>query len=351
MNRIDDKYIAFEKNINNVVQFIDFIEMQEEEISNPHALKLVREVTHSSVPYNAMIISLYGNVELFIDEIAEAYIDKIYKLVGKYSKLPKKMREKHEMTSGEYLYNSGRFNNYDITIEEVVSNLNECLQGKANAKMNMKMLLKHGGNLRSEQIFKFFIELGVENIKARFLQNETTVNAYANQKGISFDDAKARLSAQNKEESSINYFEELDNLVEQRNQVAHSGRVDEKKSLNYIKENTVPFLLLFGKVISEILINDILKLLIDKNMVVEFPIIKDVFNSSIIWLELGDNSLSVGDKIIYTNGQVVGYCKIVSIRVDNKDVSMVESSQNREVTIGVDKKIKKNWKFFKYMFV
>ena len=113
MNRIEDKYIAFEKNINNVVQFINFIEMQEE-ISNPHALKLVREVTHSSVPYNAMIISLYGNVELFIDEIAEAYIDRIYRLVGKYSELHPKIREKHEMTSGEYIYNPGRFNNYDI---------------------------------------------------------------------------------------------------------------------------------------------------------------------------------------------------------------------------------------------
>lgn len=347
MNRIEDKYIAFEKNINNVVQFINFIEMQEEEISNPNALELVREVTHSSVPYNAMIISLYGNVELFIDEIAEAYIDKIYKLVGKYSELPKKMREKHEMTSGEYLYNSGRFNNYDFTIEEVVSNLNECLQGKDNAKMNMKMLLKHGGNLRSEQTFKFFMELGVENIRTRFLQSETTVNVYAKQKGLSFDDARARLSSQNKEESSINFFEELDNLVEQRNQVAHSGKVDEKKSLDYIKENTVPFLLLFGKVIAEILISDILNLLIVKNMLVEFPIIKDVFGNSIIWLELGNNSLTVGDEIIYTNGHVVGCCKIVSIRVDDQEVSMVESSKNKEATIGVDKRVKKNWKFFK----
>ena len=43
MNRIEDKYISFERNIKNVVRFMDFLEMQEEEIRNPQALELVRE--------------------------------------------------------------------------------------------------------------------------------------------------------------------------------------------------------------------------------------------------------------------------------------------------------------------
>ena len=348
MNRLKDKYYAFERNINNVVQFMNFIKMQEKEITNPKALELVKDVTHSSVPYNAMIISLYGSIELFIDEIAESYIEKLYKMVEKYPELPKKMREKHETTSGEYLSNPGRFNNYDITIEEVVCNLNDCLQGKENAKVNMKILLKHGGNLRSEQIFKFFTELGVENIRARFLQNEITIDSYSKQKGFTFDDARTRLASQNKEENSINYFEELDNLVEQRNQVAHSGKVDEKKSIDYIKENTVPFLLLFGKVISDILINDLLNLLIEKNKLQEFQTIKNVFRNNVIWLELGDNSLTVGDELVYTNGDMVGLCKIISIRVNDQEVSKVEPDENKEATIGVDKKVKKNWKFFKY---
>lgn len=348
MNKIKDKYIAFESNINNVVKFINFIEMQEEEISNPNALELVREVTHSSVPYNALIISLYGNIELFIDEIAETYIEKIYKLVGKYPELPQKMREKHEKTSGEYLANSGRFNNYGVTIENVVCNLNDCLQGKENAKVNMKMILKHGGNLNSEQSFNFFTELGVKSIKTKFLQSETTIKMYAKQKGISFENAKLRLTSQNQDESSINFFEELDNLVEQRNQVAHSGIVDEKKSLEYIKENTVPFLLLFGKVISEILINDILDLLIKKDMLSEFPEVKNVYNNETIWFVLGDNTISLDDKIVYTNGQNVGWCDVISIKVDNINVSNVDPLVNPEATVKVNKRVKRNWKFFKY---
>lgn len=348
MNRIEDKYISFERNIKNVVRFMDFLEMQEEEIRNPQAIELVREVIHSSVPYNAMIISLYGNVELFIDEVAEAYIDKIYRVVNRYPELPKRMREKHEMTSGEFLCNPGRFNNYETTIEDVVCNLNDCLQGKENAKMNMKMILKHGGNLKSEQTFKFFTDLGVENVKTRFLQSETTISEYAKQKGFSFEDARLRLLVQNKEESSINYFEELDNLVEQRNQVAHSGKVDEKKSLNYIKENTIPFLLLFGRVISEILTNDILNLLIEKHMLVGFAKVKKVYNNEVIWFELGENSLAVGDKIVYTNCQDVGFCDVVSIRVNDENVLSVDSLVNQEATVRVNKKVKSNWHFYKY---
>lgn len=348
MNKIEDKYSAFKSNIENVVKFMDFIEMQEDEISNPTALELVREVTHSSVPYNALIISLYGNIELFVDEIAEAYIDKVYRLVGKYPDLPKKMREKHEMTSGEFLFNPGRFNNFDTTLEDVVSNLNDCLQGKENAKINMKMILKHGGNLRSEQTFKFFTELGVENIKTRFLQSETTVKEYARQKGLSLEDARLRLSTQNQEESSINFFDELDNLVEQRNQVAHSGKVDEKKSLDYIKDNTVPFLLLFGKVISEILVSDIINILINRDMLVKFPEVKQVFNNKIIWFVMGDNSLAIGDMIIYSNGHDVGWCRVISLRINDKNVLNVDSSVNQEATVGVNKRVKDNWIYYKY---
>ena len=136
--------------------------------------------------------------------------------------------------------------------------------------------------------------------------------------------------------------------MEQRNQVAHSGKVDEKKSLNYIKENTIPFLLLFGKVISEILTNDILNLLIGKNMLARFPEVKRVFNNEIIWFILGDNSLAVGDKLVYTNGQDIGCCNVVSIRINDESVMMVDSLVTQEATVGVDKKVKSNWTFYKY---
>lgn len=349
MNKIEGKYNAFKSNIENVVQFISFMNMQETEISNPNSLELAKGVIHSSVPYNALIISLYGNIELFVDEIAQAYIEEMYKLVGKYQDLPQKMREKHELISGEFLCNPNRFNNFDTTVKDVVSNLNDCLQDNKGAKINMEMLLKHGGNLKSEQTFRFFTDLGVDNIQGKFLKSKIVIEEYANQKELSLEEAKKSLSERNQKASFINLFKELDDLVDQRNQVAHSGKVDGRKAFDYIENTTVPFLLLFGKVISDILINEILDIMIKRERLNKFLEVKNVFNNEIIWLKLGSNSLSVGDKIIFKNNdEEIGWCKVESIRINDEEVSNVDSSVSEEATIKVDKKVKLNWTYYKY---
>lgn len=265
MDKLEEKYIKFADNIKNVVLFMHFINSQKKDTQNPDVLELLETVTQSSVPYNATIISLYGSVELFIDEITETYIDEAYKIVGNYYELPQKMREKHETTSGEFLTNPGRFSNYGITKERLIKNLNDCLNGEKNALINMKMILRHGGNLASEQIFQFYNGIGVEDFKGKFFSNEVLVETYAEQKELSIEDAKLRLKSLKKDAEGVTaLFMELDNLVEQRNQVAHSGRVDEKKTFKYIEDNTIPFLILFGKVIKDILTNDLIALSLKK---------------------------------------------------------------------------------------
>ena len=63
---------------------------------------------------------------------------------------------------------------------------------------------------------------------------------------------------------------------------------------------------------------------------------------------MGENSLAVGDKIVYTNCQDVGFCDVVSIRVNDENVLSVDSLVNQEATVRVNKKVKSNWHFYKY---
>ena len=346
MSKLEDKYAGFKKNIESVVLFMDFIDGQKKETKEEDEKAFIEKVIHSSVPYNATIISLYGNIELFVDEITEVYIDEVYKIVHDYSELPKKMRDKHEMMSGEFLANPNRFNNYGISSIDLIRNLNDCLQGVPNALINKKMILRHGGNLKSEQIFQFLSEIGVDNAKNTFLENDTFVEYYASCKEFTKEDAKERLLAIRKESNSLNaIFDELDNLVEQRNQVAHSGKVDEKKSFEYIKNTTIPFLKVFAEVLADILINELVALSFKKNMC-NLLDIKDVFNNEVIWLRDSNNALKVGDRIACTNGSQVGWRTITSIRVGDIAQSKVENGEIKDVTIKVDKKVKKNWTFF-----
>lgn len=77
-----------------------------------------------------------------------------------------------------------------------------------------------------------------------------------------------------------------------------------------------------------------------------FPIIHNVFNNEVIWMDRGNNVLKVGDRIAYSNGVQVGWCEVVSIRVADNSVEKIEEMDEQEITVKVDKKVKKNWIFF-----
>lgn len=347
MNKLEGKRDIFIKNIENVVKFIELIELQGKIINDGEILSLVDDVMHSSVPYNATIISLYGNVELFVDEVTESYIDELYRIVGAYNELPERLRDKHEKTSGEFLSNPRRFINYGIDSKELVGNLNSCLQGMKNARLNMEMILRHGGNLKSEQITQFFADIGINDIRIQILENERFIKEYAANKELTEESAKKRLAdLKSNSELIASVFSELDDLVDQRNQVAHSGKVDQKKTFKYIKETTIPFLVLLASLVTDILTKELVAYSIKKNYVSDIPEVKDVFNNKVMWITNGNNSLKIGDRIFYTNGKMIGWRSILSIRVDGEEKEKVNANEMKDVTIEVDGKIKKNWKYF-----
>lgn len=347
MIRLDEQFDKLKKNIDDVIAFMHFMNGHIEEKMSEDDLSLLRRVSVSPVPYNATIISLYGNIELFIDEVAETYIDLIYRLVNGYSHLPKKMREKHESVSGEFLTNPGRFLNYELSKEGIVKNLNECLQGRSQAILNKKMILRHSANLRSDQIIAFFSELGVDAFKNKLFLNNILLEYYANKNDISLESAREKIQSLMKdEELSKSLFFELDNLVEQRNQVAHSGRVDEKKGFEYIENITVPFLLVVAKTIIDILSNEIVLYAYENKKVEIFPEIYDVIDNRILLVNRGNNVFKIGDEISFYHNGIIGRAKISSIRVNDKDVKYIDNEAENNVSLAVESKVKKGWKYF-----
>lgn len=347
MIRLDEKYDKFKKNIEDVITFMHFMHCHIEEEMTEDNLSLFRKVSVSPVPYNATIISLYGNIELFVDEVAETYIDLIYSLVNGYSYLPKKMRDKHETVSGEFLTNPGRFLNYELSKESIVKNLNGCLQGESRASLNKKMILRHSANLRSDQIIVFFSELGVDAFKNKLFLNDILVKYYADKNDISFESAREKIhSLMKDEELSRSLFFELDNLVEQRNQVAHSGRVDAKKRFEYIENITIPFLLIIAETIIDILSNEIVLCAYKNGKMERFPEIYDVIDNRILLVNRGNNVFKIGDEISFEHNGKIGRTKIVSIRVKDEDVQYIGNNDEKNISLSVEGKVKKNWNYF-----
>lgn len=113
----------------------------------------VKEVVETPIQYNAVIISIYGCFEQYIDNVFNEYCLAIYGVIDNYDNLPEKMKEKHIKKLGDFLSNPQRYKNCELTDKQAVKNavaaFNNPKEGFGN---NQKLILSHGSNLKIEQM-------------------------------------------------------------------------------------------------------------------------------------------------------------------------------------------------------
>lgn len=76
---------------------------------------------NSTIQYNAVIISIYGCFENFIDNIFKTYIECVYKITNLYQDLSPRTQDKYIKKVAEYLSNPTRFSGYELTTESVIN--------------------------------------------------------------------------------------------------------------------------------------------------------------------------------------------------------------------------------------
>lgn len=64
--------------------------------------KVLKDVIKTPIQYNAVIISIYGSLEQFINELFEGYCNLLYDAIDNYDNIPVKMREKHIKRLGNF---------------------------------------------------------------------------------------------------------------------------------------------------------------------------------------------------------------------------------------------------------
>ena len=113
----------YKKQLVEIKTFIRSVELQKDVISEMELLekvdnkilnlslqysKIVKQVVESPIQYNAVIISIYGCFEQYIDNLFEEYCQALYDIIDNYDNLPKKMKEKHIKKLGDFLSNPQR---------------------------------------------------------------------------------------------------------------------------------------------------------------------------------------------------------------------------------------------------
>ncbi len=356
MNSIRKERDKFIENLDGVVEFIVFNSEQggvlEKLCSNKvniqaidleNVKKKFMKIMSMPVTYNATIISIYGCYEAYIDKISSSLLDFWKEKASCYSEISESIRNKHIQKCGEFLSNPQRYQNMDITQMSVISNLNMCLTDEKMYMLNKELLLTHSGNLGIGQLIHFFKELGLKDSRIQILNNSKYIEYISKKYELSTEDARKLINNRKNDDKFL--FEELTQLVEQRNKVAHGWSVDERLSSGYLSENIIPFMKMLGCVIADIFISEFVEILHMTNSLKKFDDAIAVYNKRTLCINCKDSNLKCNGYIYANTGKRYIALNIKELQYNRQTIKEI-SDDNKDIGILVDSDVKKEWEFY-----
>jgi hypothetical protein len=202
--------------------------------------------------YHGSIISLYGYLENFLENIVREFIFNLNQLNIPFNELPKDISDAHLDASIDLLKRIQRDRSSSkemkkSTIRSVVSNMNSCIQENEFYQLNEKAYSIHTANFRYDSIHNLFCKIGIHSLPKKALRrNQALRDAISRRFAIDSElDQKTLVSL---------LTSELDDLAQRRNEIAHGNFDGELESVNLVIERS--FLLKsFGIAANEIITN------------------------------------------------------------------------------------------------
>lgn len=174
--------------------------------------------------YQSSIISLYGYLERFVEDVIVEYLKCISEACPEYSLLPPAIRKNHLGLSMDLINKIQRIKGWSESdrkakLSSAVSNMNQFLSEQGELKINHDAFVSHSSNFRYDTIHEAFTRLGIDAISKQCLGEQSLLNALCERNGIDVEASYKTL---------VSYLTtELDSLAQKRNEIAHGVRIDD----------------------------------------------------------------------------------------------------------------------------
>lgn len=350
MKSLFEIYDVFLRRLSEIKEYIDQTMMQHElidsieckveniEPSEKSYFGYLKALKSSTIQYNAIIISIYACYEHFVDSAASQYCGMVFQKSESFDDLPSRLKEKLRNKIGEYLSNPKRFPE-DIDLVRTVENYSMMLSSDLSTPVDLRFVVNHSGNLRSSEVVKLFQDITGMDITPHILHSQWIKAFYIDNDLMDEEEfaQKNARAAQNLKNSEI--MKPLEELVSQRNSVAHSWREDSRIGIDYISDTIIPFLRALSFTLLEICIISYLTLFNDAASTLQNGTPIATYNHNIVCFNNQATAFSVGDYIIYGTEQQSKCAKILSLQHNSVAIDSVDSSQNIDVGIKIDGKI------------
>ena len=314
------------------------IEKIEHSLFNPdhetsEYINFLKSLSGSQIIYNAVIISLYGCYENYIDNLLGVYLDILLENTSAYDQLPGRLQNKYRAKFGEYLTNPQRFNKIDLDLSKEVSNYNELLQSNMSGSMSKKFAIAHSGNLHVQEIFELINILGIENSKDKVLDSYMFKKFHLENgmDELEFNTKRAR----NKED----FFLPIETLVEQRNSVAHSWNVEDRITFREINDGIIPFLRMICTCVCRLCICSAFNLNSGYQLFENQQPIK-IIDNRIVCFNNQYKQISIGDYIIYESDKITKVACIKNMQINKKDILHIPGEDSKDIGLEIDDAIR-----------
>lgn len=189
----------------------------------------VRNATTNSklFSYNSSIVSLYGYLENFIENLLKEFISCLGNSCANFETLPETIKNGHLDASIDLLrkYQKNRIFSpieKNKKIKEIINNINNCLHDKKDFKLNDEAFSLHSANFRYDSIHSTFAKVGVKGITRRALDSHDLAQKILDRTGSEDNQDKKLLISL--------LISELDDLAQRRNEIAHGSLISEIES-------------------------------------------------------------------------------------------------------------------------
>jgi hypothetical protein len=279
--------------------------------------------------YSSVVIALYGNLETYVEQLAEQFVTDLSARVAHYSDLPERLRANHRRLSGiiaDSIESSTRVR--ASTVADIIANLHSCLSGVEPYLVNAMAFRHHTSNVRLPVVEKIFTDAGALNIRDQ-LSNDTRFKG----------------PAERMDPGTNDIFFRINDLADRRNDVAHGDPLD-LLSPSLLMEY-IEIVERFCRTLFEaVLISFVARAGESVHLSIGSPY-RVLSSNYVACFELAAGSeFRVNDSLVaYRNDEVYRSGPIESIQVNRVDQTYLRTGAPTRVGIRTDYKCQKTWRY------
>lgn len=297
-----------------------------------------KQTDEKTFNYQANIISLYGTLEFFIEEVFKEYIEHLRRIIPQYNSLNKKIKDSY-FDNVAKLHSKLHYAKFShITELKIVQNLEKVI-AQGNNEILAESFLGNGGNYKHNIICDLMNSVGIDNVDCNIIQLSP------------LSDLLLELTT-DKEQQRKMVAMRLEELVDRRNEIAHGAISDDIFDIVSF-EDMLKFTSAYCDSLNKLLKYELLAYKWEQVSSTTYTPI-NVYDNRIAVLKVKNVNISIGGKLLIKRHNFPLYheAQILGLRIKNNTTKKEEERDSIEIndeehliSIEVSAKLKTNMAF------